>query len=179
MIDGIIFGAIILVVIAITLIFGVGIKKIVPWAETKDGIGAIASMILGVVVVVVVGILVTLATSFFNEAKAQSVLDNKYGHFFNNVYVYAGIDYTKKVSPQCVAGSINDHLTSNMGFGTNVWQSPSRKVHLDLTYTHHSCVIGVDRNSYDAFGLRTTWYPWVRNPSLYQFTYNNPYYPHH
>lgn len=162
MIDGLIFGGLILVVISLILIFGIGPKNIIPWIKTKAGLGAISSMILGVAVVVVVGVLVTLLTGFFSKSNAESVLDNKYGYFLNSAYVFAGVDHTKKVSPQCVAGSAQDSLTSNMGMGLNLWQSPSRKVHVDFQYTHHSCVIGVDRNSYDGAGIRVTWYPWVR-----------------
>lgn len=160
MIDGLIFGSIILVVILIVITFGV--KDIKSWVKSKVGKGALASMLLGVLVVVVVGTLVTFATGWFNKANAESALDTKYGYFMNNAYVFAGIDYTKKVSPQCVAGSTQDNLTSNMGMGLNVWQSPSRKVHVDIQWTHHSCVLGVDRNSYDGAGIRVTWYPWVR-----------------
>lgn len=119
-------------------------------------------MILGIAVIVVTGILVTLITGLFTKSNAESVLDTRYGYFLNNAYVFAGVDYTKKVSPQCVAGSFQDNLTSNMGMGLNLWQSPSRKVHVDVQYTHHSCVLGVDRNSYDGAGIRVMWFPWVR-----------------
>lgn len=153
--DAAIFGAIILVVILLALVFGVGIKQLPAWAKSKAGKGALASMLLGVVVILVVGLLAS-------KAQAQSVLDTRYGYFLNNAYVFAGIDHTRKVSPQCVAGSMQDRLTSNMGMGLNVWQSPSRKVWLDVQWTHHSCVLGVDRNSYDGLGLSVTWKPWIR-----------------
>lgn len=28
---------------------------------------------------------------------------------------------------------------------------------VDLVYTHHSCVFGCDRNSYDGMGIRAMW----------------------
>lgn len=155
MTDAAIFATIILVVIALALVFGVGIKHLPAWAKSKEGKGALASMALGVLVIFVVGLLAS-------NAQAQSVLDTRYGNFLNNAYVFAGIDYTRKVSPQCVAGSQNDRMTSNIGFGVNMWQSPSKNVFLDLQYTHHSCVIGVDRNSYDGMGIKATWIPWSR-----------------
>lgn len=150
-------GIIIAVVIAI-LLLRVGPKNLPAFFRTKDGKGAIASMLLGIGVIVVVGVLMALG----NKAHASSVLDNRYGHFFNYAYTFAGVDYTRKVSPQCVAGSQDDRLTSNMGFGLNVWESTSRRVSMDIQYTHHSCVIGVDRNSFDGLGLRVMWKPWVR-----------------
>lgn len=160
MIDGLIFVTLILIVIFAVIVFGV--KDFKSWVKSKAGKGAISSMILGVLVVLVTGVLVTFATGLFSKANAESVLDTRYGYFMNNAYVFAGMDYTRKVSPQCVAGTTQDHLTSNMGMGLNVWQSPSRKVHVDLQWTHHSCVLGVDRNSYDGAGIRVTWFPWVR-----------------
>lgn len=153
--DAAIFAVIIFVVIVLALVFGVGAKQFPVWAKSKSGKGALASMALGVLVILAVGLLAS-------KAQAQSVLDTRYGNFLNNAYVFAGIDYTRKVSPQCVSGSQNDRMTSNMGFGVNMWQSPSRKVSLDLQYTHHSCVIGVDRNSYDGIGIKATWIPWSR-----------------
>ena len=170
MIDGLLFGGIILIVIFLTIFFGVGKNNIIPWIKSKAGRGALGSMILGVVVVVVTGILVTVLTGLFNKANAQSSLDTKYGSFLNNAYVFAGIDYTKNLSPQCVKGSLRDHLTSNMGMGVNLWKSPSERVQMDLQWTHHSCVLGVDRNSYDGAGIRVTWYPWVRSPEPFKFS---------
>ena len=178
--DLLIFAAIIVVVIAAVLVFGIGPRNLPSWAKSKAGQGALASMALGVGVVLVVGAavvaVVALVTALLAPAahaqplpqvpKAytakSSWLDTRYGHFLNHAYVFAGVDYTRKLSPQCVAGSVQDRLTSNMGMGLNVWQSPSRKVWLDLQWTHHSCVLGEDRNSYDGFGLRATWFPWVR-----------------
>lgn len=180
--DLLIFTAIIIVVIAAVLVVGIGPRNLPSWAKSKAGQGALASMALGVGVVLVVGAavvaVVALVTALLPAAHAQvlqplpqvpkaytakaSWLDTRYGHFLNHAYVFAGVDYTRKVSPQCVAGSMQDRLTSNMGMGLNVWQSPSRKVWLDLQWTHHSCVVGVDRNSYDGFGVRATWFPWVR-----------------
>lgn len=181
--DLLIFAAIIITVIALVLVFGIGPRNLPNWAKSKAGQGALASMALGVSVVLVVGAAVVagvaLVTALLAPAAHAQVLqplpqvpkaytakaswlDTRYGHFLNHTYVFAGVDYTRKVSPQCVAGSMQDRLTSNMGMGVNLWQSPSRRVWLDLQWTHHSCVIGVDRNSYDGFGVRATWFPWVR-----------------
>lgn len=160
MVDLFLFVGIIFLVLLSMIILKV--KDVKSWASSKEGLGAIFSAIKGIVVVIVFGVIVVLATSWFSKANAQSVLDNKYGHFLNNVYTYAGIDHTFKTSAQCKPGYVDDRLTSNMGFGANLYQSPSRKTHLDLIYHHQSCVLGVDRNSYDAVGLRVTWYPWIR-----------------
>lgn len=158
--DGLIFAGVIFAVLLLAMLVVLKPRGIVAWYKGKDGKGALASAALGIAVVIVGGCLIAFLTG---QAHAQSVLDNRYGHFFNHAYTWAGIDYTRKVSPQCVPGSTDDRLTSNMGFGLNLYQTPSRRVDVDLTWTHHSCVFGSDRNSYDGLGLKVTWRPWVRS----------------
>ena len=77
MIDGLIFGGLILFVVTMILLFGIGVKNILPWVKSKEGKGAPASMILGITVIVVAGILVTLLTGLFTKSSAESVLDTK------------------------------------------------------------------------------------------------------
>ena len=161
--DALIFAGMIFAVLLVLILSVIKPSGIHGWWH-KDGKGSIASAALAIVVVVAGGLALMLLTG--QRVQAQSVLDNKYGHFFNHAYTFAGVDYARKVSPQCVPDSTADHLTSNMGFGLNAWQSPSRRVHLDLVYTHHSCVFGHDRNSYDGMGVRVTWFPWVRGGSF-------------
>lgn len=158
--DGLIFGGVILVVLLLSMLIVLKPRGIIAWYKGEDSKGALASAALGIAVVFVGGCLISLLTG---QAKAQSVLDNRYGHFLNHAYTWAGIDQTRNVSPQCVPGSTADRVTSNMGFGLNLYQSPSRRVDVDLTWTHHSCVFGSDRNSYDGLGLKVVWRPWVRS----------------
>lgn len=158
--DAALFISLIIAVVVVLILWRIPIKQLPAWAKTKDGKGAIASMLLGIGVIVIVGVLMAFANKAY--AQANTILDNRFGHFFNYAYTFAGVDYTRKVSPQCVAGSQDDRLTSNMGFGLNMWESTSRRVSMDLRYTHHSCVIGKDRNSYDGLGLSVTWKPWIR-----------------
>ena len=109
--DSLIFVLIILAVIALVLLKSVGLKNLPDWAKSNDGKGALLSMALGVLVILVAGVFFGL---FPSKANAKSALDTKYGYFLNHAYVFAGIDYTRKVSPQCVAGSQDDRMTSKM-----------------------------------------------------------------
>lgn len=155
--ESLLFAAFISGVLLLLVLFGVPDKK--AWLK-GEGKGALASAAKGIVVVLLGGFLL----SWFNPAKAQSsVFDTKYGSFFNYAYTYIGVDYTRKVSPQCVPGSTNDRFTSNMGFGVNFWQSPGKDWLLDIRHTHHSCVIGHDRNGYDGVGFQLQWIPLRRN----------------
>lgn len=153
------FAFALFVILTIIVICGVKPKNLVSYFKSEAGKGAAYSALKGIAVILIVGSAIVF---FVGKAQAQSALDNQYGHFLNRAYVYAGADYNKRTSPQCVEGSTSDRMASNMGFGLNLWETKSRRVQLDLHYTHHSCILGIDRNGYDAVGLRLTWVPWER-----------------
>lgn len=74
----------------------------------------------------------------------------------SSVEVYAGLERTKSISPQCDQGGADDQLTSNLGLrGCRVLSSDGRTT-LCGVYRHHSCAISQDRESYDAFGATVT-----------------------
>lgn len=159
--SGLLFVFIITVVVIAAFFWKV--KEPKEWWN-NEGKGAVASALKGILVILIIGfaLSVSLGLIFPKSAKAESVFDTKYGYFFNRAYVYAGIDHTFKQSAQCQAGYQDDRLTSNMGFGLNLYQNLKRDVELDLIYHHQSCVLGRDRNSYDAIGIRGTWYFYTR-----------------
>ena len=69
----------------------------------------------------------------------------------DRIEVFAGIEQTKKLSPQCDEGGASDRITSNLGvsickdFGENTFAC--------ALYRHHSCAISNDREQYDAVGI--------------------------
>jgi len=73
--------------------------------------------------------------------------------YFNYVDIYVGIEQPKSLSPQCEEGGVNDRLTSNGGLVANVWQSQDQLFDVNAKYTHHSCALNEDRNTYDSFGV--------------------------
>lgn len=158
MVDGLLFGTIIFVVLAILVFWK--IKDFKNWWTNQDGKGATASAILGILVIVVGGVILSLVIGFFQKASAADFG----GNYFNSAYAYAGVDHTFKVSAQCKPGIeyADDRLTSNMGFGMNVFESNSKNVLVDVIYHHQSCVLGSDRNSYDGVGLQVKWVFWNR-----------------
>lgn len=110
--------------------------------KTPDGLGVLRGIVLAPAAAVVLALLLLLLP---DKAKA--------GDWLNDASVYAGIDVTKKLSPMCDAGPIDDHGTSNLGARLNVWRSESRKVRVNGKYTHHSCAVGSDDRQYDAVGI--------------------------
>lgn len=123
------------------------------WREyfsTKDGKGILRGIIIAPLAILLIGLVFALLPTC---AKAE---------WFNDATVFAGLDYTKNQSPQCKVNQIDNHGTSNLGVKLNVWQSASENIRVNSKYTHHSCALGVDDKSYDAFGVELEWRVWQR-----------------
>lgn len=142
------------------LFWKVGFKKAPAYLKTKEGLGVAKGFILAPIIIILIGVVMFLLP---NKSQASEKLDISIpGTFFNDASVFMGIDRTKKQSPQCQAAGFDDRSTSNLGFKANIWQSPSKNVRFNLMYTHHSCALNPDRNSYDAIGAQVEWFIWNR-----------------
>lgn len=69
------------------------------------------------------------------------------------VDVFAGLESTKTLSPQCDAGGASDRITSNLGVEGCRKVSEDGRTELCGVYRHHSCAISPDRESYDGVGF--------------------------
>ena len=78
--------------------------------------------------------------------------------WFDEATVYVGLDYTYNASPLCQDYGVNDHLTSNMGFTQSIVKKD--RMNVSAKYTHHSCAVSADKNSYDAIGIMIEWEIW-------------------
>lgn len=110
------------------------------WKTTGKGAGA------GIVVAVLMFLAFSAITYNVNAAEVK---------YFNGTTIFAGIDRTIKISPQCVSNNIDARLTSNIGIRQNFVTYKD----IDVTgqYTHHSCAVGVDKDVYDGFGVTLQW----------------------
>ena len=135
--------AVFIIIGLIALYAGVKTK----WDFSFIGKGAIASLALAVVVVVCL---------FFGISAAYAK-EYKPAVWFDYTELFAGVDYTKKPSPSCEAGGVDDRLTSNIGVRQHIvsW----RGIETVGQYTHHSCVIGEDDRQYDSLGAQIV-YRW-------------------
>ncbi len=124
----------------------------------KDYFKANPGVLAGIVKFTGIAILITALFTFISPSKAHA--DDK-GTWFAYGEAYVGLDHTKKVSPQCVAGK-DDKITSNGGIRVNFYQSYDKRFEFNGKYTHHSCAFSVDRNSYDGVGFELTYKLWSR-----------------
>jgi len=148
--DAIIFVGLLLVIL---LSYMAWFLRNVNWKEyfsTKTGKGILKGIILAPAIIL-------LIAGFFYLIPSANA-----GTWLNDASVFAGIDYTKKLSPQCDNNNIDDRGTSNLGVRLNVWESESKNVRLNSKYTHHSCVLGTDDRQYDAVGIELEWRVWKR-----------------
>ncbi len=67
--------------------------------------------------------------------------------------VYAGVESTKNISPQCEKGGASDRITSNLGVQLCTGVSEDGYTTVCGVYRHHSCAISPDDKSYDAGGV--------------------------
>ncbi len=111
-------------------------ENIIDYFKTKDGL----SILKGIVVVLVVMISVAMAKCAYA------------GDFFTSGSIYAGLDYAFKQSPQCKSNGPDMRSTSNVGGRLNLYRSSDKLFRFNLKYSHHSCFVNSDRNTYDAIG---------------------------
>lgn len=136
--------ALVLVVLGITA-YKIPVREWIPYFKTRTGLG----ILKGIVICIALGVALAL---FSGVAKADKLEYFEFGEMF------MGLDYTKKSSPMCEQGGVDDQWTSNLGLRFNVVNYGNAQVNAKAT--HHSCMLGVDDRSYDALGVELVWRFW-------------------
>lgn len=159
-IDLLIVLALVFLICCGLVVWRIGPSNLPAYLRTNDGKGVARGVILAPAVIIAIALLMYLLPG---KARADAPLNLEIpGTWFADAGVFMGLDRTKGVSPQCVAGGYDDRSTSNMGVRLNVWESPSRLVRVNAKYTHHSCALNPDRNGYDGVGIEVEWRIWNR-----------------
>lgn len=151
MTDAFIFIGLLLAVILAYMAYKLPPTKWPSYFSTKTGKGILRGIVLAPLAILVIA----LVLSLLNKVQAQ-------GRWMNEAGVFIGLDSTFKQSPQCQSNTVDERGTSNLGVWGNLWQSDSKRVQVNLKYTHHSCALGADRNGYDAAGVELRWTLWKR-----------------
>jgi hypothetical protein len=144
-----VFVSAILIIIALMLLYlfakvGYSIKNLRHhFSDSGEGRGALG----GIIAFPIVLSLLAVLAFYMHNAEAQ---------WFQYTEVYAGLDYTYKVSPMCHESHVDDRLTSHGGVRQHVYNF-GRDINLVGAYTHHSCAIGRDKYGYDALGVQVVW----------------------
>ena len=138
--------------VTITVLWGLVVllhKRVNPitYFSSRTGLG----ILKGIVIAVGVAIVITLISS---KAQAEEAM------WFKDAEIFAGLEATQRVSPQCVAGGVDDKTTSNLGMRVNIYSN--EQFQINSKYTHHSCAFGEDDAGYDAFGVELVYKFWSR-----------------
>ena len=99
-------------------------------------------------------ILLAVLSLWVREANASQLT------YFNYGEIYVGMDYNKRLSPQCERDGPNNRLASNGGVKVNLLRTSSRIVEVNSYYLHKSCAYNEDREGIDSFGFEVTWKLW-------------------
>ena len=99
------------------------------------------------------GAMLTAALIVFviGEARAE-------GKWLDKGSVFIGIDYHKDGSVFCQAPGVSDEMNSNLGMNIEVYSYGDHS--LSGNYTHHSCALNPDVNTYDGVGFKYEWKIW-------------------
>jgi hypothetical protein len=137
-----------LVLLTVWLLWSLRGENIKEYFRTRDGLGILKGIVLAV------GFAVGLAVLFS--------LNGCSGTYLNDASVYAGLERTKKLSPQCEPTGADDRTTSNLGVRVNLYESTDERFRTNAKYTHHSCAFSPDDRSYDALGVELEYKLWDR-----------------
>jgi len=146
MFSGIEFVVTALVILFIWMFWSLREVKLVEYFKTDTGKGILKGIVLAVLIpLLLVGL---------------SMLFGCSGNFNNGASVFAGLDYTKKLSPMCEGDGIDSRTTSNLGLRYHLYQSEDEKFKTNIKYTHHSCAFGEDDKQYDGAGIELEYRLW-------------------
>lgn len=142
------FAGTLLVLLTAWLLWSLRGENLREYFRTRTGLGILKG------IVIAVGFALGLA--FLGGLVGCS------GSYLNGASVYAGLDRTKKLSPQCEDVGPDVHTTSNLGLRLNLYQSQDERFRTNAKYTHHSCAFSPDDRQYDALGLEMEYKLWER-----------------
>lgn len=122
----------ILIFVSVLILAGIAFRHYGwAWRKTKEGRGVLLGLIVAPLLALLIGSL----------SGCQ------------RVDVFAGLESTKNISPQCENGGASDRITSNLGVEGCRTVSRDGKTEVCGVYRHHSCAISPDRESYDGVGF--------------------------
>jgi len=113
-------------------------KKVENKTVLQAGGGIISAMLIAALIVFMIG---------------QAVAEE--GKWLDKGSVFVGIDYHKNGSVFCQGNGVNDELNSNLGVNIEVYRYGNHSI--SGNYTHHSCALNPDVNTYDGAGFKYEW----------------------
>ena len=104
------------------------------------------------------GIMAAMLVAAFVVFMIGQVVHAEEGKWFDEGSVFIGLDYHKNGSVFCQDNGVSSELNSNLGAEIEVYSHGDHSV--SGIYTHHSCALNSDVNTYDGIGFRYEWKIW-------------------
>lgn len=130
---------IVIAVAVLSLLLVATAKNGLSWLSSRQGRGVLFGLILAPLAAAVVALLGGCSS----------------------VEVFAGLESTKNLSPQCVTVGASDRATSNLGVQGCRSIGEDGRTSVCGVYRHHSCAINSDRESYDGAGFYVSRRLWL------------------
>jgi len=148
--DVLIFISVMAVILLI--LFGIIIKKA---GSLKDYIRKVENKTPLQAALGIMGAMLVAAFIVFLFGQVVKAEESKW---FDSGSVFIGIDYHKDGSVFCQDIGVSDELNSNLGMNIEVYRYGNHS--LSGNYTHHSCALNPDVNTYDGAGFKYEWKIW-------------------
>lgn len=104
------------------------------------------------------GIIGAMLVAAFIVFMFGQVVNAEEGKWLDTASVFVGIDYHNNGSVFCQDIGVSDELNSNLGANIEVYSYGDHSI--SGNYTHHSCAINPDVNTYDGVGFKYEWKIW-------------------
>ena len=114
------------------------IRKVENKTPLQAALGIMGAMLVAALIVFMIG---------------QAVAEE--GKWLDKGSVFIGIDYHKDGSVFCQNNGVSDELNSNLGMNIEVYSYGNHSI--SGNYTHHSCALNPDVNTYDGAGFKYEW----------------------
>ena len=115
------------------------IRKVENKTPQQSALGIMGSMLLAAFIVFMIGQVVKADESAW----------------FDKGSVFIGIDYHNNGSIFCQNAGVSNEMNSNLGANIEVWRYGNHS--FSGNYTHHSCALNPDVNTYDSPGFKYEW----------------------
>ncbi len=104
------------------------------------------------------GIMAAMIVVAFIVFMIGKVAHAEEGKWLDTGSVFIGLDYHNDGSVFCRDNGVSNKLNSNLGATIQVYRYGDHSI--SGNYTHHSCAINPDKNTYDAAGFKYEWKIW-------------------
>ena len=139
-------------VVILLILFGIVVKRA---GSLKDYIRKVENKTPLQAAIGIMGAMLFAAFIVFMLGQVIKAVKAEESAWFDTGSVFIGIDYHNAGSVFCQSNGVSDELNSNLGMNIEVYRYGDHSI--SSNYTHHSCALNPDVNTYDGAGFKYEW----------------------